>query len=67
VAFELPARPDGTVSFCRVMRSSGSRALDAGTCRLLRAPVRYLPARDEAGQPVSDDVFGTIEWRLPRR
>ena len=67
VAFELPARPDGSVAFCRIMRSSGSRALDAATCRILRERVRYRPARDETGRPASDDMFGTIEWRLPRR
>src|SRR5436853_1937003 len=64
VAFELPARPDGSVYFCRVMRSSGSAALDAATCRILRARVRYVPASDEAGHPAGDDVFGEIVWRL---
>ena len=67
VAFELAARPDGRVYFCRIMRSSGSAALDAATCRILRARVRYLPARDEAGHAVGDDVFGEVVWRLPRR
>jgi protein TonB len=67
VAFELPARPDGGVAFCRVMRSSGSRALDAATCSILRARVRYVPARDQAGHAVGDDIFGTIVWRIPRR
>jgi protein TonB len=67
VAFELPARADGSVYFCRVMQSSGSRALDAATCRILRSRVRYVPARDEAGAAVGDDVFGVIQWRLPRR
>jgi protein TonB len=67
VAFELAALPDGRVYFCRVMQSSGSAALDAATCRILRARVRYVPARDEAGRAVVDDMFGVIEWRLPRR
>jgi hypothetical protein len=44
---------------------SGSAALDAATCRIVRARTRYLPARDMAGRAVSGRIAGTVNWRLP--
>ena len=40
-------------------------ALDASTCRILRARARFTPARDPSGNPVADEYFGQLAWRLP--
>ena len=65
-SYRLAIGPDGRVTGCVVLGSSGSSALDAATCRLLRARARFTPARDSAGIPTSDNYFGAYDWRLPR-
>ena len=65
-AFRLTIGPNGRVTGCVVLGSSGSVALDATTCRVLRGRARFVPARDEAGRPTSGDYFGEYAWRLPR-
>lgn len=45
---------DGRGTDCKVNRSSGSRGIDADTCRLVMAKVRFTPARDENGRPYVD-------------
>ena len=42
---------DGRVSQCRVARSSGNRALDGATCRLIQQRFRFRPSRDDRGRP----------------
>jgi protein TonB len=56
--------PDGRVSDCTVTRSSGSAALDATTCRLIKQRFRYRPARNEWGRPVPDTIRGQHVWEL---
>lgn len=63
----LTIGPDGRVAMCMVYASSGSRALDAATCRVLRQRARYTPARDEAGNPTTGRDTAHIAWRLPAR
>ena len=55
---------DGRVSECTVTRSSGSRALDEVTCRLIRQRFRYAPSRDARGRPYADVVTGEQVWEL---
>jgi len=45
---------DGRATDCKVNRSSGSPGIDADTCRLVMAKVRFTPARDENGRPYVD-------------
>lgn len=54
----------GRVTDCTVTRSSGSRALDETTCRLIKRRFRYRPTLDARGRPVPDVVTGTHEWWL---
>lgn len=61
----LTIGPDGRVSSCDVTASSGSSALDNATCNIIRRRTRFEPARDEAGNPVSDTVTQRIRWELP--
>ena len=64
--FRLAVGPDGRVTGCVVLVSSGSPALDNATCRIMRSRARFSPARDAGGRPVADEYFGAVAWRLPR-
>ena len=63
--FRLSIGADGRVFNCVVTRSSGSAALDAATCRILRSRARYRPARDTVGNPMTGSDSGRVTWRLP--
>ena len=65
VGFRLDVGTDGRVALCTVTQSSGSAALDAATCRLLRSRARFTPASNRKGKPVEDSVSGRIVWHLP--
>ncbi len=56
---------DGRVSGCDVTQSSGSSALDSTTCNILRRRARFTPAKDQAGNPISDTTTTRIRWELP--
>ena len=64
VAYRLDIGPDGRVSHCSILQSSGSAALDAGTCRIVSGRSRFTPARDAEGRPVADTRDGWVTWRL---
>ena len=53
---------DGRVSSCRVTRSSGSRVLDATTCRLIEQRFRFRPSRDARGRPVPSVIVENHSW-----
>ena len=53
----LRVGPDGVPLSCRVARSFGDAVLDAETCRLAVARLRFTPGRDEQGRAVAD-FFG---------
>lgn len=63
--FRLSVGPDGRVTDCAVTGSSGSSALDAATCRLMKSRARFSPARDSNGNPTTDSVASAIHWVLP--
>lgn len=56
---------DGSVSDCRVTRSSGIAQLDGLTCRLIEQRYRYKPSLDEDGQPVRSRVYHNYTWEQP--
>lgn len=58
------AQADGRVGGCRITRSSGNRALDETTCRLITRRFRYRPALDGDGNPVPTRIDGEHEWTL---
>lgn len=45
---------DGRGTDCKINRSSGNRGVDADTCRLVMAKVRFNPARDRDGRAYVD-------------
>src|SRR5687767_11924526 len=50
----LEVGPNGRVTNCAILQSSGSAALDSATCRIMRSRARFTPARDAAGTPATD-------------
>lgn len=54
--------PDGRVTRCAVIRSSGVPDLDSLTCRLIQQRFRYRPSTDRYGRPIADEVEGEHDW-----
>jgi len=55
---------DGRAVDCRITGSSGSRLLDATTCRLIEQRYRFDPSRDGRGRPVRADVVEDHHWMV---
>ena len=64
VTVRLDIGTSGSVTGCTVTGSSGSRALDQATCRVLRSRARFNPAKLSNGQPTTDTYTQRIVWRL---
>jgi periplasmic protein TonB len=65
VAITIRVNPDGSVSNCRVARSSGNSYADSLMCQLTIEYVRFSPARDPSGRPVAQDVTFAPNWWRP--
>jgi TonB family protein len=61
---ELAVSAQGTVTACRITKSSGNKVVDNVTCGLLTQQAHFRPARDPNGIPTGDIVFKTIRWRM---
>jgi protein TonB len=55
-------QPDGYVTDCRITRSSGSRALDDTTCRIIEQRYYFDPSRDEDGRPIRSRMTENHSW-----
>ena len=55
---------DGKVNECAVVESSGSKALDAQTCRVIAARARFIPARTKSGEAVDSVAVQRIRWEI---
>ena len=62
VAISIRVNPDGSVSNCRITRSSGSPYADSLMCLLTQQYVRFSPARDPAGRAIAQDVTWVPNW-----
>lgn len=62
VGVTIKVNTDGSVSNCRIARSSGDGWIDNLMCRLTLEYVRFEPARDNAGRPVAQDVTFFPNW-----
>jgi protein TonB len=62
---ELTIGPDGRVTGCTLIRSTGNSSLDSTTCNILRRRAKFSPAKDSNGNATSD-TYQTppIVWRL---
>jgi protein TonB len=63
VAISIRVNPDGSVSNCRVARSSGSAYADSLMCQLTEQFVRFSPARDPSGRAIAQDVTLVPNWK----
>lgn len=59
VILALTISPEGRATACRVYKSSGLPETDAVTCRLAQQRLRFRPALNAAGDPVT----GTFYWQ----
>lgn len=59
VILALTISPEGRAVACRIYRSSGLPETDAVTCRLAMERLRFRPATNAAGEPVS----ATFHWQ----
>ena len=57
--------PDGAVSGCGVVQSSGHPRLDRAACSAIMKRGWYRPARDAAGWPVVVTRERRVRWQLP--
>ncbi|WP_267435449.1 energy transducer TonB [Sphingomonas sp. GM_Shp_1] len=58
--------PAGVPTACEVTQSSGHAILDRTTCRMAMEHVRFRPALDRRGRPVSGIYHGfNVRWQLP--
>jgi protein TonB len=63
---QLSIGPDGRITGCSLVRSTGNGALDSATCNILRRRVKFVPAKDSNGNPTSDTYLTPpIKWVLP--
>ncbi len=65
VGITIKVNTDGTVSNCRIARSSGDNYADATMCQLAVQYVRFRPAMDANGRPVAQDVTWYPRWWRP--
>jgi len=62
VGVTVKVNTDGSVSNCRVARSSGDRSVDGLMCQLTLRYIRFEPARDRAGRAVAQDITFYPNW-----
>ena len=62
---QITVSPGGRPSDCAVISSSGNAALDATSCRVAMARMRFTPGKDDSGNPVASTYGKAITWRLP--
>lgn len=65
VGVTIRVEPDGNVSNCRIIRSSGDGSVDALMCQLTLRYVRFDPARDPYGRAVAQDITFFPNWWRP--
>jgi protein TonB len=65
VGVTIRVNPDGSVSNCRIARSSGNPNADSLMCQLTVRYIRFEPARDPYGRPVAQDVTFFPNWWRP--
>jgi protein TonB len=53
---------DGRVTSCRVNDSSGDAVLDSTLCAILEPRMRWVPARDPGGTPISVQIYYIATW-----
>lgn len=65
VTFVVEVDAEGRPGDCVTSDDSGSDALEAATCSLIRERARFKPARDAKGRAVPSRYTSRIAWKLP--
>ena len=65
VGVTVKVNTDGSVSNCRVARSSGDGSIDGLMCQLTLRYIRFDPARDRSGHAVAQDITFYPNWWKP--
>src|SRR4051812_24393269 len=65
VGVTIKVNADGSVSNCRIARSSGDGGIDGLMCQLTLRYIRFSPARDPSGRPVAQDITFFPNWWRP--
>ena len=63
VGVTIRVQANGSVTNCRVARSSGDSSIDGLVCQLTVRYVRFSPARDPQGRAVAQDITYFPNWR----
>jgi TonB family protein len=65
VLADLTISPEGRVSSCAIIQSSGHAVLDQATCDIITKRAVFTPAKDASGKPVEDHVrTPPVVWGL---
>jgi TonB family protein len=65
VVADLTVSPEGRVTACAIVKSSGHDVLDQATCDIVRKRAVFKPAIDANGKPIEDHVrTPPIKWAL---
>jgi periplasmic protein TonB len=62
VALAVRVNADGSLSNCRILRTSGNPGADALMCQLFIEYVRFSPALDPSGRPIAQDITWVPIW-----
>ena len=65
VSFFVNVDASGAPTACYILTSSGSSALDNGTCAVVMKRGRFKSAHDAAGKAVASTWSGSTVWRIP--
>jgi TonB family protein len=67
VGVRMRIEPDGTISECIVLESSGVPVLDKTTCAILKKRGQFTPAQGHDGKPIPAPYFAWISWQTEAR
>lgn len=63
--FRVTVGPDGFVTQCQIISSSGSSELDQATCTNVQRRARFDPALDAQGKPMPGTYANRVRWQIP--
>jgi protein TonB len=66
VQFRLKISPEGLVTDCTILVSSGFPVLDATACDKIRSRARFSPALDSKGKPTEATYVNSVRWLIPK-
>lgn len=66
VVANLTVGTNGRVTDCQIVTSSGNASLDRTTCAISKRSVKFSPAKDESGNPITSTYRLPVRWVLPQ-